>query len=190
LIIESFVISMLVGLIRRGSLRNLAQIPLRHTFLFVLPFLLFGCLVFLMRKTSGTEFAFSVRIGNVIQYLILLAAIALNLHIPEMRIIGAGTFLNALALTVNGGMMPVSMAALKVAGIANAICGETVRHIPMTPNTRLNFLTDVVPVYLGNPYLSAVVSIGDVVIAIGVFILIQRYLCRPAVAAKETAACA
>lgn len=179
---------MLVGLMRRGSVRNLAQIPLRHTFLFVLPFLLFGCLVFLMRKTSGTEFAFFVRIGNVIQYVILLAAIALNVHIPEMRIIGAGTFLNALVLSVNGGMMPASLAAMKAAGIPNAICGDTVRHILMTPNTRLNFLADIVPIYLGNPYLSEVASIGDVIIAIGVFILIQRYLCRPAVAAKETPA--
>ena len=184
MIIECFVISIIIGLLRKGSLRNLAGIPLRHTFLFILPFLLFGVIITLAR--TNPELRSLIRAGNVIQYVLLLAAIILNVRIREMLVVGVGTFMNFVALAANKGMMPVSMKALQVAGMQDALNGQPIRHALLTPETRLKWLTDVIPVPLGSPYLSEVVSPGDLLVAAAIFILVQRHMRAPS-HAKEPA---
>lgn len=175
MIIEAFLISIILGLVRRGSVRNLARLPLRHTFLFILPLLLFGVIAAVARGNPALKpFA---RAGNMAQYLVMLTAIMLNLHIREMLIAGFGTFLNFLALAVNNGMMPVSLNALRIAGMPNALTSDAVRHVAVTPETRLKWLTDVIPVPLGHPCLSEVASVGDALVAVAIFLLIQHYMC-------------
>ena len=178
-------ISIVVGFARRGRLRSLGRIPLRHTFLFVLPFLLFAAIVTIAH--GNPDLKPFVKAGNVIQYVLLLTAIGLNLHVREMLVAGAGTFLNFIALAANGGMMPVSTVALKVAGLPNVMNGNAVRHVVLTPATHLKLLSDVVPVPLGSPYFSEVISVGDLFVAAAIFVLIQHYMCGK-VPAKEPAA--
>lgn len=189
MIIEAFVVSLLLGFIRRGRLSNLEKIPLRRSYMFVLAFILAGAILTLIIRGGDPRLIRYARLVNVAQYLILLWAIGMNLHIREMYIAGFGTFLNFLVLTANGGLMPVSRYALRAAGLTDVIKNYAVRHVILSSTTRLWILSDVIPVRLFGKVSSQVVSVGDLIIAVGIFILIQHYMCSPAPAVKEPAVC-
>lgn len=177
MIIEAFLLSVVIGLIRKGSVRNLGRIPLRHFYLFCLPFLLFAAVsVISIGHKSWMPY---IRMADIGQYVFLLIAIFLNFHMREMWLVAAGTLSNFTALAANGGMMPVSPQALESAGIAKALGSDPIRHALMTPTTHLKPLADVIPVHTFSPYLSQVISAGDILIAIGLFALAQHYMCRP-----------
>ena len=188
MILESFVLSTAVGFVRKGSLRNLSGIPLRHFYLFVLPFVLFASVLAAGPARGTLSILPYVKVISIAQYVILLAAIALNVHIREMWVVGAGTFLNFASLAANGGVMPVGTTALRIAGLTQLLNSESARHVIMTPETRLKWLADIIPVPTFSPLLSQVISIGDLVIAVGIFLLVQRYMCRPATDVKERTA--
>jgi hypothetical protein len=184
LIIESFLLSLIAGFVRRGSLRNLEKMPLRQAYLFVIGSVLAGAILTLIIRGGNPALIHYARIVNVAQYLVLLVAIGLNLHIRGMIVVGVGTFFNCLVLTANGGLMPVSKDAIVAAGLAHAIRNYAVRHVILSSETRLPFLSDIVPVRLFGPLCSQVISVGDIIIALSIFFMIQYYMCRPA-PAKE-----
>lgn len=185
--VEAAVLSILVGLLRKGRISNLGRIPLRGTYVFAVPLVLCAlAIVFTHHTDNSRAYLIGTRITNVLQYVVLLTAIGLNLHIRELRIVGAGAFMNFLALTVNGGVMPISESAARAAGLwallDPAENTKLIRHVIMTPETRLRLLTDFIPIPV--PYIRAVLSIGDVVLAIGIFVLIQRFMVKPSPGAR------
>lgn len=185
MIIESFVIALIVGFVRRGSLRNLEKMPLRKSYLFVTGFVLAGAILTLIIRGGDPTLIRYARLVNIVQYLIILAAIGLNLHIRGMIVTGVGAFLNFLVLTANGGLMPVSRQALHAAGLTDIIKNYAVRHVILTDQTRLPFLSDIVPVRLFGYVCSQVISVGDIIIAVAILYMIQHYMCYPP--AKEPA---
>ncbi|HET6456071.1 MAG TPA: DUF5317 domain-containing protein [Armatimonadota bacterium] len=180
MIVEAFVLSIIVGFIRKGSLRNLSRVPIRHFYLFCLPFLIFAAVSTIAVSMRHESLMPYIRPADICQYVILLAAIFLNFHMREMWVVGAGVLSNLAVLAANGGTMPVSMEALKRAGLAGALGSQPVRHAILTPETRLKPLADIIPVHTFSSFMSQVISAGDILIAIGLFILIQSYMCRPA----------
>lgn len=183
MIADALLLSILIGLIRRGRIRGLASIPLRCVILFILPFLILAA-VYAARSFGGESLSPYMRAANVVEYVVLLAAIALNLHIREMWIAGAGAFMNFLVVAANGGMMPISEKAIQMAGMTQMIedcrAGSFVRHVIMSPETRLKPLADIIPKPGFAFVMPEVASIGDVLLAIGIFVLVQRYMMRPA----------
>jgi hypothetical protein len=184
LIIEAFLLAIFVGFLRRGRLANLGRIPLRHYFLFVAPFIMFAAVCTIAATDTSGRMMPYVRIANVGQYILLLVAIGLNVHLRELWFAGLGTFLNFLVLTVNGGMMPVSRMGLKLAGLTWMLTSKEtprfVRHAIMDTHTRLWMLGDIIPIPgLGaRNFLAEVASIGDVLVAAAVFVLVQQYMVR------------
>lgn len=90
-----------------------------------------------------------------------------NRHLKSLYLVLLGLFLNTLVIFANGGHMPVSLAALERAGIAEFASllrtkGDAV-HALLDENTRLPFLGDVIPL----PPLRKVVSPGDLFILLG-----------------------
>lgn len=189
MIAEAFVLSIILGFIRRGKLNGLSAIPLRKYYLFVLPFVLSALVVAAGQMGDPKVWLTYIRTANVVQYLILLAAFAVNLHIREMWLPGIGTFLNFLVVTVNSGVMPVSVKALKIAGMEYLLkpgaFDWNIRHSILDTSTHLKFLGDIIPVPGFGKFMPEVASIGDVMLAVGVFIIIQLYMCRPATVVKE-----
>jgi hypothetical protein len=182
LIIESFLLSILIGFIRRGSLRNLGRVPMRHLYLFALPILMLAVATVLVYANGSDRLIPYVRAINVLQYVTLTAAVAVNFRLTGMPVIWLGTFLNTLVITVNGGVMPTSAEALKVAGLGDMLeSGQTwARHALIGQETRLSFIADIVPIKGFAVVQPQVVSMGDLLIAVGVFILVQRYMCKSA----------
>ena len=98
------------------------------------------------------------------------AVVALrNAALPGAPLIAIGSLLNALVITVNGGM-PYDPAAAEAAMIRPLLNDRL--HFEASADTRLAFLSDVI--YL--PIFRNVYSFGDVVIAAGGFWLPFQWL--------------
>lgn len=100
-------------------------------------------------------------------YLVVLGSLVIvalmNWRLSGALLVAAGISLNLLATLVNGGM-PVSPNAAEIAGAGIPTDGL---HVPMTEQTLLPILVDVIPI----PLFRNVYSAGDIVIAVGGFVL-------------------
>jgi hypothetical protein len=81
---------------------------------------------------------------------------------------GVGFLLNATAIFLNGGAMPVSAKAAETAGITLNVTKEGLYAL-INGNTRLWFLGDIIPLtFLRN----FAISIGDIIAAVGLMLFI------------------
>jgi hypothetical protein len=114
------------------------------------------------------------RLGHLIVHLSTYAAIGVflwaNRHIPWLWIVTVGIASNAVAIALNGGVMPASATAMSLshlsaqAGFANS---ASVAH------PRLLFLGDIIPTPPWLP-LHNVASIGDLLITAGAILLVAH----------------
>jgi len=114
----------------------------------------------------------------VSSYLVLCAVVWLNRDLPGMRIVLAGIAFNLLAIAANGGYMPVSPAALariRRDDISPPQIGSVVQGSKdvVLPSQQALFwiLGDVLVIPPPFPWPTAM-SMGDVLVAVGVFVFI------------------
>lgn len=115
-------------------------------------------------------------------YVLLLAFVALNRRRIGFLVIGAGMLLNFLAIVSNSGLMPVTPANVEKAGMGYKIEGvELGEAIPRSKNvlleesdTNLRWLSDRFTWISDSPL--AVFSVGDIVIAAGLIIVLVELL--------------
>lgn len=175
--------SILVALARGGRFSNFARLEFNHIWLLFLP-LLFQIIAF---SPLGDYLILDTPIAKYLYFLSMaLAAVALwlNRRLPGAPWIAAGFALNFLAISLNGGFMPVSETARQIAGQA-PLLGRDKNTIPMTSSTLLPWIGDVIPIPGFLPFAS-VFSLGDLLIAIGGIIFIQRALVLPKSGAGST----
>lgn len=165
------VVGLIAGLARGGKLDNLAKLEFRY------PLLVFLGLTI---QVASEVFAGFVPPGwrddgrglaiLLSSYILLIAFVVINRHLPGMLFVGIGLALNLLVITLNGGM-PVSIRSAEEVGIDPGVYLErAIKHRPLGPGTLLPFLADVIPL----PFIRNVVSVGDVVLGVGVFLLVER----------------
>lgn len=105
-----------------------------------------------------------------VSYALLIAFLALNRAQPGTSLMALGLLLNIVVIFANGGM-PVSMTAARAAGFdPSGYLKASIKHQVMGPGTALWFLGDVIPL----PVLRNIVSIGDVLLGVGIFIFVQH----------------
>ena len=115
-------------------------------------------------------------------YVLLLAFVALNRRRIGFLVIGAGMLLNFLAIVSNGGLMPVTPANAESAGMGYKTEGvELGEAIPRSKNVlleesdiHLRWLSDRFTWISDSPF--AVFSIGDIVIAAGLIVVLLELL--------------
>jgi len=115
-------------------------------------------------------------------YVLLLAFVILNRRRIGFLVIGAGMLLNFSAIVSNGGLMPVTPANAEKAGMGYKIEGvELGEAIPRSKNvlleasdTHLRWLSDRFTWISDSPF--AVFSIGDIVVAAGLVVLLVELL--------------
>ena len=149
---------------RGGSLDALASTRFGWTWL------LWGALI--VQVTSGLWQRWTPATVEAAVLVLTLTAAAffmvLNRALPGMLLAAVGMSLNAIVIVLNGAM-PVSLWAADIAGVGS-IEDFGVKHEPAGPHTILSFLGDVIPI----PGTLQVFSIGDVLMAVGLGILVYR----------------
>lgn len=162
--------SFLVALARGGRVTSLTRLPLHHVWLLFVPFLI-QVIAFAAPGeiiVGGAPLAQYLYVASLV---VAAIGLVLNRQLPGVIWIAAGLALNALAILANGGFMPVDAGARAFAGMP-PLTERDMNVIPMTAETRLPFLADILPLPYFFPFAN-VFSIGDVLIALGGVIFIQ-----------------
>jgi hypothetical protein len=165
-----------IGAVRGGSLSRLLELTVRHAWLIPLAFLVqVAMFVTPLERWLGDLVAPALMASNAA----LLALVVVNVRLPGMMLFGIGLAANTLVMLLNGGYMPVSPAALVVAGLSERIevlerLGHSDKSQLMTSETRLPFLGDVLPVAPVNK----VLSVGDLAIGAGITWLVAAQMGR------------
>lgn len=180
MVIDGIVIGIIVGLIRAGfknGLIALANIRIKGGIIFpVLLLLQFFMFYFqdhvqFFNEISGYFF--------MVIYIVGLYVLWLNRNEPGFWYIFIGVALNFLVMVLNGGRMPVSLEAATVLDpvyIQMLKDGVTVtKHVMLDDSTHLAFLGDIIPISPPYPR-TQVISIGDIVMNIGIFIYLQKIM--------------
>ncbi|KIL45303.1 DUF5317 domain-containing protein [Jeotgalibacillus soli] len=187
MVFDGILLSFIVGFIRKGNLKGLAQLKLKHGWVFPL-LLIFQIFIFLFQN----DYEWLANASGYLYisvYIVGLYFLFINRHHKGFVLISIGVFLNFLVIAVNGGRMPVSLeaGALLDPNYLDVLKEDLyAKHAILTEATRLGFLGDIIP--LTDPYpRSQIVSIGDVIMNIGVFVFIQ-YLMLHHIKEKKTEA--
>lgn len=179
MVFDGILLALLIGFLRKGSLKGFAYLTFRAGWIFPLLLLIeIGVFIFQssyawIGKYSGVVFMLIYVVGMVFLWINR----KMNIGIPILLL---GVFLNFIVMALNGGRMPVSLEAATILdpAYANAIQnGLYGKHAVLTDSTLLGFLGDVIPIT--DPYpKDQVISIGDIVMNIGIFIFIQRVMVK------------
>lgn len=184
MVIETITLSFIFGKIKGGKIRNLENLYINGWGLFVLSFILEIVSLLIVTRSNGK---LSVIVENnffyvhLFIYILLIVGLIMNFHSKGLRIVLFGSILNFLVLLLNNGKMPVSIKTFKYSNLYNQLNlleeGRIITHSLVDKNTKLAFLGDIIPV--PKPYIfPKIISIGDILISIGLFILIYSYIKR------------
>jgi hypothetical protein len=140
------VLSVIIGLIRKGSLANIIQSDMKASFLFILSLLLF--IAVQVGDSTGIAFITSwMYFIRLAAYCLLLLGIILNLNV-WMFILLLGAVMNFVVIFINGGKLPVAESALQIAGIATSTIQDSSIYALTTAATNFPFLGGIIPIPL------------------------------------------
>lgn len=173
---------LVVALLRGGQVSHLSALPLRWPAMPLLAFAAQALVVYVIPE-SRRQGAWSLHAGILIlSYLVLLLFVWRNRRIPGMALAGIGLILNLAVMLANGGYMPITPQAMAQIGH-----GDTAQIEPGTRDlgskdvalpqeqTHLWFLSDIFVLPRSLP-ISFAFSPGDVLLAVGVFWVVQHAL--------------
>jgi Family of unknown function (DUF5317) len=165
-----------LGLLLRGRLMALAYLELHWSWVGLAAI---GFQLLLFSTPLGNALGPVAPVAYVLSTGAVLLAVIANLHRPGMPLVAVGAVFNLAAVVANGGYMPSTASALALAG-RTAEGGYTNSVVLGQP--ALAPLTDIFAVPWLVP-LANVFSIGDLLIAAGVCLLVVRTMLSSAHAA-------
>ncbi len=169
--LSTIVLALIVGAIAGGGLPRLADLKLRWTVLLVVALGL-RLLAGLTRET-GIGADIPVGWAYLAAYGLIFAWLWGNWRVPGLQIASVGIGANMAAILVNAGQMPIWSAAFSAAGFSEATIANDPFHFILRAESVGDFVArgglfgDVIP--LPVPIIRDVVSIGDVLLALGIF---------------------
>jgi len=178
ILLLALAVALLVAFLRGGSLRNLADLHLEWGWLAGLALAIQIVAVY---WATGARYLYLQRGALVVSGLLLLPVIWRNLHSPGLALIGLGLALNLAVMVANGGFMPITPEAVARIGHRHLIVhldglermsGSKGIVLPRE-ETALWALSDIFIIPPPLPLASAF-SLGDVLVAVGAFIFLQR----------------
>jgi len=181
ILLWAVVIGIVIGLLRLGNVRNLARLDLHG--LWLIPIALVAQLLIFPLGKNPPIISTCAGWVHVLSYLLLLVFVLVNLRHWQLFIMGVGLILNLVVIAFNGGWMPASENALRAAGmdaVADTLVSDSfyTNIILMGESTRLNFLGDRLYLPKCIPLASAF-SIGDLLLAIGIILLLGMKMASP-----------
>jgi MFS family permease len=188
--LSAIVLALIVGALAGGGLPRLAELRLRWSILLV------GALglrlaVGLTREVDLVA-DFPVGWAYVGAYALIFGWLWFNWRVPGLQIASVGIGANLLAVLINGGQMPIWSAAFFGAGFTEADLVNDPFHFLLRADTVAGFVAagglwgDVIPLPI--PVIRDVVSIGDVLLALGIFWAIVYSMTREDAPRRRTVA--
>jgi hypothetical protein len=181
ILLFALAISFVWAYLRGGRLGRLATFPLRGAWLVLAALAIQSAVVYVTLPIDLPE---PIRVGLLaLSYALLVVFVWWNRRTPGMWLLGAGVIANWLVTLVNGGYMPVTYEALAAAGRGHLVNGTEVGTLVsgskdvLLPRemTNLWFLSDIFVIPPPFPF-SSVFSVGDVLIALGLFLFVPAAL--------------
>ncbi|MHB0869093.1 MAG: DUF5317 domain-containing protein [Chloroflexota bacterium] len=179
ILVFAVVIGVGVALLRGGAFRRLADLQIRLGWLALLALLVQMYVIYYPAERIQMERSLhaALMMGS---YAILTIVVLANRRLPAMSVIGLGLILNLAVMGSNGGFMPVTREAILTTGTRTAdqlpADGERLHRskdvLLPSDQTQLWILSDVITAPDSVP-LARVYSIGDLVVALGTFLLLQ-----------------
>jgi hypothetical protein len=166
LVAVTVVCALIAGRVRGGRLRHLAALPFT------------GGVLVLVAAISQVLFALAPSrvaaiVLTVVSQAALLTFLWLNRYLPGALLIAVGSSLNTVVVLANGAM-PVARDAMIAIGRHPAELAAG-RHRLLTDTDALPRLADVIAL----PLLQTIVSVGDIVLAAGLGLLVVSAMATP-----------
>ncbi|WP_353093268.1 DUF5317 domain-containing protein [Tissierella praeacuta] len=182
MVIETMLLSLLLGKLIGGKIKNIGNLYINGWYLFVAAFSVEIISLLIVSRTSGglndiieNNFLYI----HIFIYLLLIIGLSMNFYERGFRVTLFGAILNFLPLSLNNGRMPVAIDALKHSNLYTQLAlldeGRIMTHTLADEFTKLVFLGDIIPIPKPYPF-PKVISIGDIFISLGLLILIQSYM--------------
>ena len=158
--------ALVVGVVLGGRLGNLARLRLRASWLFFAAIAL-QVVAFPFAPLPWRTDESVASLLWLASYMLLTLAAVLNRRIAGVPVVALGMGLNVIAVTANGGTMPVLPEAMHEAGGSHT----TLNNSTATPDPHLSWLVDrwAAPDWI--PFAN-VFSVGDVIIAMGAVVIV------------------
>lgn len=173
IILVAIPIGILVGFLLRGSVANLSGFRFRWAWVAVAGLLI---QVALFTETGDRLTGSAGPAIYVASTAAVFLAVLRNIRLPGMAVVALGSISNLAAIIANGGFMPADAGALATAGFTDA--GSYTNSVVLE-HPALQPLTDIFAVPAGIPFAN-VYSVGDVLIAVGIVIMIAMLMRRTA----------
>ncbi len=180
MLLEVFVISLIVAFFRGGKLKNLTYVKIKGIGYMIAGLLIYSISIRYIAYSNSnfSQILFSnLSIINIISFGLILFGLYKNKYISGIKLSMAGIVLNQIATIANGGRMPVSEKALERLGMIDQLRvlqeDIVITHTLIASSTKFSFLSDIIPVRY---FLPKVISIGDIILSIGVFLMIQKFM--------------
>lgn len=168
--IEAVILGIVIGLIRHGRISRLVSIDFNYSILLYLS-AMFYLIIIVMNLGLFNYNSALYSVFLTLSYLLIAAFLALNISVRYMFIPLLGLVLNLICFFANKFRFPISSdAAAKIYGneIAELLHKGNVKFFIPAESAALSSLGNVINV--GN-YIA--VSIGDIIISIGIVLIIQ-----------------
>jgi hypothetical protein len=149
-----------------GRLSRLGELEVRATWAVLVSA---AIQVVITSAVRGGDYALHVSL-HMTSYALVAWFLVANRRLIGMPLVAIGAALNVVVISANGGVMPASAAALRIAGIGTSAGFENSAAIA---HPRLAFLGDVIPVPGPWP-IGNVLSVGDLLIVTGALILLHN----------------
>ncbi len=187
MLIGGIALGLVLGLLAGGRLDNLLQVRLRLVQVTFLGFFLRLATQIAIEQGNAPIDALRAPLFGA-AFLLLLAGLWANRDLPGMGVAFVGVLLNAIAIGVNGGFMPVWEPAFEAAGFTSATDLGPL-HVLLSGTASGEFLLragplgDILPIPL--PFVRNVASLGDVFLGVGLAFFLFSSTVRSAVEVDE-----
>ena len=164
-------LALIVGALAGGGIPRLADLRLKWVVL-----LLFALVLRLapgLAQETGIGTDIPVGWVYIAAYALILGWLWGNWRVPGLQVAAVGIGANMLAVLINGGQMPIWAGAFTTAGFTEEFIANDPFHTILRVDSVADFvasgglLGDVIPIPI--PLIRDVVSIGDVLLALGIF---------------------
>lgn len=174
ILLYSTAAAILLAMLRGGDLRKLGGVRIHWAWLVPASLIIQLILIYQVPHSSGPA-----RVLFPLTHFAILAVAWRNREQRGMKVFAVGVALNLLAMVANGGFMPVAPEALAHAGFAESAESVLVHArqpvskglVLMKHETALWWLSDIIALRVP---IQTIVSIGDVLIAVGVLFFVQE----------------